>query len=268
MTPPISASIQLAADQVNAQGGILGGGTLSIVTADGGCDATTAANAADRLVNTDQVTAIVGGMCSGETIAGANNAGIPGNVVMVSPASTSPALTTLADNDLVLPHAAVGRLSGPGAGAADHVQGDHRGRADLRQQRLRQWLRRCLRGGFRCRGRHGRGARLARGRPWRLPPRARHAVGDRRRNAGDPCLWQRVGPGGAASGGRKRRLHAVCGRRRHGRRRAVHRHRSGSRRGHDLQQAGGCRRCGRGSLQRVRHRGRDRSDRDLHAAGL
>ena len=47
------------------------------------------------------MTAIVGGFCTGETIGGAKTAGIPGDVVMISPASTAPALTTLDDNDLV-----------------------------------------------------------------------------------------------------------------------------------------------------------------------
>jgi branched-chain amino acid transport system substrate-binding protein len=102
LTPPIFDGAKLAVDQVNAQGGILGGGTLSIVSNDTTCaDATAAANAADTQVNSEQVLAIVGALCSGATISGANNAGIPGNVVMISPASTSPALTELEDNDLV-----------------------------------------------------------------------------------------------------------------------------------------------------------------------
>ncbi|UYQ72710.1 ABC transporter substrate-binding protein [Pelagibacterium flavum] len=101
LTPPIFAGAELAVQQINDQGGILDGGTLTIVSADGACDATAAANATDRLVNTDQVTAIVGGLCTGETIGGANSAAIPGGVVMISPASTAPALTTLEDNDLV-----------------------------------------------------------------------------------------------------------------------------------------------------------------------
>lgn len=100
MAPGIVAGAQLAVDQVNAQGGILGG-TLSMITADSACDATGGANAADRLVNTENVTAIIGGLCTGETIGGANAAGIPGGVVMISPASTAPSLTTLEDNDLV-----------------------------------------------------------------------------------------------------------------------------------------------------------------------
>ncbi len=101
LTPPIFDGAKLAAEHVNAQGGILGG-SLSFVSGDTTCaDATAAANAADKAVNTEQVVAIVGALCSGATISAANNAAIPGDVVMISPASTSPALTALEDNDLV-----------------------------------------------------------------------------------------------------------------------------------------------------------------------
>ena len=101
LAPPIVAGAQLAVDQVNAQGGILGGGQLTTVLADSACDATTAGTAADRVVNTENVTAVVGAFCTGATVGAAQTAGIPGNVVMVSPSSSAPVLTTLEDNDLV-----------------------------------------------------------------------------------------------------------------------------------------------------------------------
>lgn len=91
----------LAITHVNEQGGILDGQTLSSVLADSACDGGAAGPAADRLVNTENVTAIFGGYCSGATIAGANGSAIPGNVVMISPASTAPAVAELDDNDLV-----------------------------------------------------------------------------------------------------------------------------------------------------------------------
>jgi branched-chain amino acid transport system substrate-binding protein len=100
LTPPIFNGAKLAVQQINDQGGILGG-KLTIESADGACDATAAANAGDKLINTSQVTAIVGGLCTGETIGAFNGSGKPGNVVFVSPASSAPALTTLDDNDLV-----------------------------------------------------------------------------------------------------------------------------------------------------------------------
>lgn len=102
LTPPIYDGAQLAVQQVNEQGGILGGQTLVIPSADTTCsDASAASNAADRMVNTENVTAIVGALCTGATIAAANNAAIPGGVVMVSPASTAPAVSELDDNGLV-----------------------------------------------------------------------------------------------------------------------------------------------------------------------
>ena len=102
MLPPIFEAAKLAVKDVNDQGGILDGQKLEIISGDSTCaDATAASNAADRMVNSEKVTALVGPLCSGETIAAANNAAIPGGVLLISPAATSPALTTLDDKDLV-----------------------------------------------------------------------------------------------------------------------------------------------------------------------
>ncbi|HWV21403.1 MAG TPA: ABC transporter substrate-binding protein [Devosia sp.] len=100
LTPPIFAGAELVVKQINEQGGILGG-ELKLISADGACDATAAAAAADKLINTDNVTAVVGALCTGETIGAFNGSGLSGNVVFISPASSAPALTTLEDNDLV-----------------------------------------------------------------------------------------------------------------------------------------------------------------------
>lgn len=101
LAPPIVAGAQLAFDEVNAQGGILGGGKVIVVTGDSACDPSVAGPAADKMVNTDQVTAIVGAFCTGATIGAATAAGIPGGVVQISPSASAPALTTLDDKDLV-----------------------------------------------------------------------------------------------------------------------------------------------------------------------
>jgi len=107
LMPPITDAARLAVSQVNAAGGIGNGRQVEMVVGDDGCiDAQRASNAADAQVNSDRVVAIVGAMCSGATIAAANAAAIPGGVVMVSPASTSPAVTALQDNDLVFRTAA------------------------------------------------------------------------------------------------------------------------------------------------------------------
>ena len=101
LAPPIVAGAQLAFDHVNAQGGILGGGQIVSVTGDSACDPSVAGPAADKLVNTDQVTGIVGAFCTGATIGAATTAGIPGGVVMISPSASAPAVTTVEDNDLL-----------------------------------------------------------------------------------------------------------------------------------------------------------------------
>lgn len=102
LTPPVYDAARLAVQHINEQGGLLDGKQISMPTGDTTCgDASAASNAADRLVNSEEVTAIVGALCTGATIAAANNAAIPGGVVMISPASTAPAVTDLDDNDLV-----------------------------------------------------------------------------------------------------------------------------------------------------------------------
>ena len=101
LVPPIIDSSKLAIKHINDQGGILGQ-QAEMPVGDTTCaDATAAANAADRLVNSENVLAIAGALCSGATISAANNAAIPGGVTMISPASTSPAISEMQDKDLV-----------------------------------------------------------------------------------------------------------------------------------------------------------------------
>src|SRR6185312_12924999 len=84
-----------------AAGGVAGQ-QLGEDAADDTCTtADTAVASADKLINTDKVVAIVGGLCSGVTIAAANSVAVPAGVVMISPSATSPAVTTLNDKDLV-----------------------------------------------------------------------------------------------------------------------------------------------------------------------
>jgi branched-chain amino acid transport system substrate-binding protein len=101
MSPPMDASAKLAFDEVNAGGGIAGG-QVTVVTADDGCITPDAAvAAADKLVNTDQVSALFGPMCTPVTTAVANGVTIPAGVLTVTPSGTGPAISSLADNDLV-----------------------------------------------------------------------------------------------------------------------------------------------------------------------
>ncbi len=101
LVPPIIEAEQLAVKDVNDGGGILGGRTLELIVGDTQCNPQASVDAAGKLVNVEQVVAIVGALCSGATIGAASNVAIPANVVMVSPASTSPEITGLKDNDLL-----------------------------------------------------------------------------------------------------------------------------------------------------------------------
>jgi branched-chain amino acid transport system substrate-binding protein len=109
--PPIIDAAKFAVKQINDQGGILGG-KLSIILADGKCNPQNTASGAGKLINVDNVAGIVGALCSSATIAAASSEAVPAGVVMISPASTSPAITTLADKDLVFRTAPSDSLQG------------------------------------------------------------------------------------------------------------------------------------------------------------
>lgn len=99
--PPIMNAAKLAEADVNDGGGILGGQTFTLVVADTQAAAQPSVDAATKLVNIDEVAAIMGALSSGATIAAANAVSIPNGVPQVSPTSTSPAMTDLDDNDFV-----------------------------------------------------------------------------------------------------------------------------------------------------------------------
>ncbi|MFT3688737.1 ABC transporter substrate-binding protein [Paenirhodobacter sp.] len=96
MAPPIAQSIEMALKEVSDSGKLLDGVTLTPVRGDTTCvDAAAATATVERLVTAEKVRGIVGGMCSGETIASLTNVAIPNGVVMISPSATSPALSTM-----------------------------------------------------------------------------------------------------------------------------------------------------------------------------
>ncbi|HRZ30073.1 MAG TPA: ABC transporter substrate-binding protein [Candidatus Paceibacterota bacterium] len=89
------AATELAVEVINANGGV-NGRQIEMIWEDGRCDGATAATAAQKLVNVDKVSAIIGGLCSGESISSAPIAE-QGKVVMLSPLSSSPDLTLAGD---------------------------------------------------------------------------------------------------------------------------------------------------------------------------
>ncbi|WP_163850169.1 ABC transporter substrate-binding protein [Pseudooceanicola aestuarii] len=101
LTPQMADSAELAMKEVNDSGKFLDGKMLASVRADSTCiDSAAATAAAERLVTTDGVVAIMGADCSGVTGAVLSNVAVPNGVPMVSPSATSPALSTAEDNGL------------------------------------------------------------------------------------------------------------------------------------------------------------------------
>ena len=101
LTPPMAKGAELAMKEVTDSGALLGGAKVVSVRGDTTCiDSAAARAAAERLVTSDKVNAIVGGDCSGVTIAILQNVAMPNGIVMISPSATSPALSTLKDNGL------------------------------------------------------------------------------------------------------------------------------------------------------------------------
>jgi len=99
LTPDMAGSAELAFKEASDSGNLLGGEKIVVVRADSTCiDAGAATAAAERLVTSEKVAAIMGADCSGVTTAIANNVAVPNGVPMISPSATSPALTTIEDN--------------------------------------------------------------------------------------------------------------------------------------------------------------------------
>ena len=90
-----------AATHVNDQGGLLGGDTYQLVRGDAQCDPKAAVDAGTKLVNVEQVVAVLGANCSGATNGMAQSVTIPAGVVMLSDTATAPSISELEDNDLV-----------------------------------------------------------------------------------------------------------------------------------------------------------------------
>jgi branched-chain amino acid transport system substrate-binding protein len=101
LTGPMAAGAELAMKEVTDSGMLLDGSTVTSVRADSTCiDSAAATAAAERLVTSDKVNAIVGADCSGVTGAVLQNVARANGIVMISPSATSPALSTAEDDGL------------------------------------------------------------------------------------------------------------------------------------------------------------------------
>ena len=88
-------AMRMAVDEINGHGGVLGK-KLKLLVEDDQCKPEEAANAAQKLIQQDQVLCIVGEVVSSNSLAAApicQSAGVP----MVSPASTNPQVTQVGD---------------------------------------------------------------------------------------------------------------------------------------------------------------------------
>lgn len=98
MAPAMSGGANLAVTEVNASGKYLYG-TIVVIQGDSKCiDAEVAVAEAERMINDENVIAIMGPSCSGNTSVVAMNVSLPNGVINISPSATSPALTDLADD--------------------------------------------------------------------------------------------------------------------------------------------------------------------------
>ena len=108
MAPGMQSGAELAMKEVTDSGMLLDGSTVTSVTGDSTCiDAAAATATVERLITAENVKGIVGGMCSGETIASLENVAKPNGVVTMptvsAPSSRAMRATTGAAPDPVPP---------------------------------------------------------------------------------------------------------------------------------------------------------------------
>ena len=101
LVAPIMEGRNLAALHVNAQGGLFDNSKMVMIQSDSACDPKAGVDAGNKVVNVEQVVAIVGASCSGATNGMVQSVTIPSGVVAISDSATAPSITALVDNDLV-----------------------------------------------------------------------------------------------------------------------------------------------------------------------
>jgi branched-chain amino acid transport system substrate-binding protein len=113
MIGAMSGGANLAVTEANASGKFLQG-TINVVQGDSVCvDAAVAIAQAEKMVNEDNVMAIMGPNCSGNTIAVINSVIVPNGIVSISPSATSPAIDALDDGGFFFRTAAPDTKQGP-----------------------------------------------------------------------------------------------------------------------------------------------------------
>ena len=113
MIGAMSGGANLAVTEANASGTFLQG-TINVVQGDSVCiDPAVAIAQAEKMVNEDNVMAIMGPNCSGNTIAVIEGVIVPNGIVSISPSATSPAIDALDDGGFFFRTAAPDTKQGP-----------------------------------------------------------------------------------------------------------------------------------------------------------
>jgi branched-chain amino acid transport system substrate-binding protein len=94
---PFGNAAKLAVKEINEAGGVLGE-DVTLIEGDSATEPVKAQEEARRLIDIEGVSAIVGAAASGVTLPVAESVAVPSEILMVSPASTSPALTAVDDD--------------------------------------------------------------------------------------------------------------------------------------------------------------------------
>jgi len=101
LTPAMAGGAEMAMSEVSESGLLLDGTTVTPVRGDATCiDNGAATAAAERLITSDGIKALVGPDCSGVTGAVLANVAVPNGIVLISSSATSPALSTAEDKGL------------------------------------------------------------------------------------------------------------------------------------------------------------------------
>ena len=113
MIPAMTGGANLAVTEANASGKYLQG-TINVVQGDSVCvDAAVAIAQAEKMVNEDNVIAIMGPNCSGNTMAVIEGVVVPNGILSISPSATSPAVDSVVDNDFFFRTAPPDTKQGP-----------------------------------------------------------------------------------------------------------------------------------------------------------
>ena len=122
LVAPIVAGRNLAAEHVNSQGGLLDGNNYNLILSDSQCDPKAGVDAGGKVVNVEQVVAIVGASCSGARPTAWSSRSRSRPAWWRSPIARRRPRSPISKDgdDLVFRVSRVRRLSGQSPGAAGH----------------------------------------------------------------------------------------------------------------------------------------------------